>query len=61
MSVEIELDDSKFRLYTKDVSIKHHHTAMFNLVDEEERLGFFTLSNGNTDPITMTGVISMTK
>lgn len=61
LSVEIELDDSKFRLYTKDVSIKHHHTAMFNLVDEEERLGFFTLSNGNTDPITMTGVISMTK
>ena len=61
MSVEIELDDSNFRLYSKDVSVKHHHTAMFNLVDEEERLGFFTLSNGDTDPIPMAGVIPLTR
>ncbi|MFT2789734.1 hypothetical protein ACMV5I_06635 [Serratia sp. T13T92] len=61
LSVEIELNGSNFRLYSKDVSVKHHHTAMFNLVDEEKRLGFFTLSNGNTDPITMTGVIPLTK
>ncbi|EFN8906208.1 hypothetical protein D6912_15785 [Escherichia coli] len=61
LSVEIELDDSSFRLYSKDVSVKHHHLAMFNLVDEEERLGFFSLSDGDSDPITMTGVIPLTK
>ncbi|QXO54658.1 hypothetical protein [Morganella morganii] len=61
LSVEIELNNSTLRLYSKDVSVKCHHTAMFNLVDEKERLGFFALSNGNTDPITMTGVIPLTK
>lgn len=61
LSVEIELNDSHFRLYSEDASVKYHHIAMFNLVDEQQRLGFFTLSNGDSDPITMTGVIPLTK
>ncbi|HFL4858635.1 TPA: hypothetical protein ACG34F_002947 [Escherichia coli] len=61
LSVEIELNDSHFRLYSEDAGVKYHHIAMFNLVDEQQRLGFFTLSNGVSDPITMTGVIPLTK
>ncbi len=61
LSVEIELCDSPFELYSDGIKARHHHTAAFNLVDESERLGFFTFSNGVDIPKTMDGTISMKK
>ncbi|HDK6052201.1 TPA: hypothetical protein M4243_003246 [Klebsiella variicola] len=46
LTVEVELNDSHFKLYSDKVISKYHHLAAFNLADEEERLGFFTLSDG---------------
>ncbi len=61
LSVEIELNESPLRLYSDNVEAKHHHLAVFNLVDESERLGFFTFSDGVNDPFTMDGIIQLTK
>ncbi|URO00912.1 hypothetical protein NB069_08590 [Leclercia adecarboxylata] len=61
LSVEIELYDTGLRLFSDSASAQHHHIAMFNLVDETERLGFFTFSDGVNAPFTVDGTILMKK
>ncbi|HBM2513390.1 TPA: hypothetical protein LUX65_004469, partial [Enterobacter hormaechei] len=57
----IELSQSPFRLYSDKIKSRYHHIAAFNLSDEEERLGFFTLSDGVTETNILGNVIKMKK
>ncbi len=61
LSVEIELSPSPFKLYSDKIKFRYHHIAAFNLSDEEERLGFFILSDGVTETNILGNVIKMEK
>jgi hypothetical protein len=59
--VEINTDELLFQLFSETVPPKYHHLSQFNLLDEEERLGFFhyTLEEGVT--VKMGDVIPLNK
>ena len=59
LTVELELSESPLKLYSERVKLKYHHIAAFNLADEEERLGFFSLSDGKEVRSIIDDVIKM--
>ncbi|HBX7701047.1 TPA: hypothetical protein MIG26_27045 [Klebsiella pneumoniae] len=59
LTVELELSESPLRLYSERVKSSFHHIAAFNLTDEQERLGFFTLSDGKDAMNILGDVINM--
>jgi hypothetical protein len=44
--VEINTDDLHFSLYSETIPPKMHHSANIDLVDYEQRWGFFHLEDG---------------
>lgn len=61
LSVEVELYGTGLRLFSSCVPVRYHHIAMFNLADESKRLGFFTFSDGVSEPFTIDGTIPLKK
>jgi DNA-binding NarL/FixJ family response regulator len=57
LAVEINTDELHFSLYSDTVQPKMHHIANIDLVDHEQRAGFFHMATGNGENIKVTEAI----
>ncbi len=56
--VEINTEDLLFKLSSESVSSNSHHIAQFNLVNQDERWGFFHFFDKDGDALPLEGMIN---